>query len=193
MTDGNSKKLQRLDKLVKCERCDERLPTDSEISEICDLRKQNTREHLATKGLGYCVCPERLWQRKPHLVAAVLAAKYPKMNWESPTKKNRTASWIINRLLSNFKKKALSATERRTLYEFREKGTEILYQWGLEFGEVEISLIVFLDHLLSNPLITAVGQEPHTPAEMDKFIKDVAENPSLLRTLLLSEIAGHVA
>src|SRR5260370_30408507 len=160
MNEGNGKGLGKLDKLVKCERCGNRLPTDSEVGELCNRRKLESREYikksmepLERKGLAFCVCPERLWQRKPHLVAAVLAVKYPKMNWESPTGKNRTASWIIEQLAGNSKKKgkrqskkALTAKEKRTLYDFREKGSEILYQWCLEFPEVDIPPIVFLDN-----------------------------------------------
>lgn len=175
-----------------CIRCNQCLPTDREIGELCDRRKLESRESLKKKRLGFCVCPERLWQRKPHLVAAVLAVKYPKMNWGSLTGKNRIASWIMEWLAGNSEKKALTATERRRLYEFREKGTEILYKWGLEYSEVEIPLIVFLDNLLSNPFIEVVGRAPHTPAEMDEFMRAVAEDPSLLRMLLQSEITGRV-
>jgi hypothetical protein len=139
MNDGNGKKLGTLDKLVRCERCGNRLPTDSEIGELCNRRKLESREYikksmepLERNGLAFCACPERLWQRKPHLVAAVLAAKYPGMNWESPTGKNRAASWIIEQLAGNSRNKALTAKERRTLYEFREKGTEIFPSSAIE-------------------------------------------------------------
>ena len=200
MNGGDIRKLGKLDKLVKCERCGNRLPTDSEIGELCDRRKLESAECIKTrmealerKGLAFCVCPERLWQRKPHLVAAVLAVKYPEMNWESPMGKNRTASWIVERLTGNPKNKALTDKERRTLSDFREKGTEILYQWGLEFPEVDIPLIVVLDNLLDNPLFEMGMQEPRTPAEIEKFLREVAENPSLLYMLLKTEITGHVA
>jgi hypothetical protein len=110
------------------------------------------------------------------------------MNWESSIGKNRTASWIVQRLASNSRKKALSAKERRTLYEFREKGNEILYRWCLNFPGVDIPLITFLDNLISNPLTKLLPKPPDTPADMDQFISYVAENPLLLRALVLSEL-----
>jgi hypothetical protein len=193
--DGNSP----LDKLLKCDRCDNRFPTDSEAGELCNRRKRESRErikrgmaNLERKDLPFCVCPERLWENKPHLVAAVLAVKYPKMNWESQARKNRNASWIIEQLAGNSNNKALTATERRRVYEFREKGSEILYQWGLQFPEVEVPLIAFLDNLMDNPLFDIGMLRPHTPAEMQKFLADVAQDPSLLIALLSAEITGCV-